>query len=199
MLTTLGAPSVRDMTDLAGAITSAARTAWWIVVVRGLLAVVLGIVALVWPGPTARVIIVLFGVWALIDGIIALVSIITGGGRSWGWLLLEGVLGIAAGIIAFRAPVTVALALVLLIAFWSIMIGVLEISGSLQVRQVPGSGWGWLLASGVVSIVFGILLFVWPDLGFATLIILIGIYALALGVVWLITAFMIRKDLKALA
>lgn len=199
MLTTLGAPSVRDMTDLAGAITSAARTAWWIVVVRGLLAVVLGIVALVWPGPTARVIIVLFGVWALVDGIIALVSIITGGGRSWGWLLLEGVLGIAAGIIAFRAPVTVALALVLLIAFWSIMIGVLEISGSLQVRQVPGSGWGWLLASGVVSIVFGILLFVWPDLGFATLIILIGIYALALGVVWLITAFMIRKDLKALA
>ncbi|MBW9207667.1 HdeD family acid-resistance protein [Mumia sp. zg.B17] len=187
------------MTDLAGAITSAARTAWWIVVVRGLLAVVLGIVALVWPGPTARVIIVLFGVWALVDGIIALVSIITGGGRSWGWLLLEGVLGIAAGIIAFRAPVTVALALVLLIAFWSIMIGVLEISGSLQVRQVPGSGWGWLLASGVVSIVFGILLFVWPDLGFATLIILIGIYALALGVVWLITAFMIRKDLKALA
>ncbi|MGH1564437.1 HdeD family acid-resistance protein [Mumia sp. DW29H23] len=186
------------MTDLAGAITSAARTAWWIVVVRGVLAIGLGIVALVWPDVTARVVIVLFGIWALADGIIALVSIVTGGGRAWGWLLLEGVLGIAAGIIAFRAPVTVALALVLVVAFWSIMIGVLEISGSLQVRQVPGSGWGWLLASGVISILFGILLFAWPDIGFKTLIVLIGIYALAIGVFWLISAFMIRKDIKAM-
>lgn len=187
------------MTELDSEITSAAKTAWWIIVVRGVVAVVLGIIALVWPDATARVIIVLFGIWALVDGIIALVSIVTGHGRSWGWLLLEGVLGIAAGIIAFRAPVTVALALVLVVAFWSIMIGVLEISGAFQLRQMPGTGWGWLLASGVVSIIFGVLLFAWPDIAFKTLIVLIGIYALAIGVFWLITAFMIRKDIKQLA
>ena len=187
------------MTDLAGAITSAAKTAWWIIVVRGLLAIALGIIALVWPDATARVIIVLFGIWALADGITSLIALVVGRGRSWGWLLLEGVLGIVAGIIAFRAPVSVALALVLVIAFWSIMIGVLEISGALQVRQVPGSGWGWLLASGAVSIVFGIMLFAWPDLGFQTLILLLGLYALAIGVFWLLTAFMIRKDVKQLA
>ncbi|WP_370617074.1 HdeD family acid-resistance protein [Mumia sp. Pv 4-285] len=186
------------MSDLTMSVTSAARTAWWIIVVRGVVAVGLGIVALVWPGPTAKVIIALFGVWALVDGIIALVSIFTHRGRSWGWLLLEGVLGVTAGIIAFRAPETVGLAIVIVIAFWSIMIGALEISGALQIREVPGSGWGWLLTAGIVSILFGIVLIAWPDIAAKTLIVLIGIYAILIGLFWLVSAFMIRKDLKQL-
>ncbi|KHL12510.1 uncharacterized membrane protein HdeD (DUF308 family) [Mumia flava] len=177
---------------------SAFKTAWWVVLLRAIIAIAFGIVALVWPDKTAQVIIVLFGIWALLDGIFALAGIFTGRGRAWGWLLLEGALGIAAGLIAFRAPEAVALALVLVVAFWSAMIGVLEISGAVRIREVPGSGWGWLLASGIFSILFAVLLFVWPDLGFTTLIVLIGIYALLMGAVWLITAIYVRKAAKEL-
>lgn len=187
------------MTDLAGTITSATRSAWWIVVLRGVIAIAFGILALVYPETTAKAIVIVFGIWALVDGVMALVSIVTGGGRAWGWLLLEGVLGIAAGIIAFREPAITVFALVLVIAFWSLMIGVLEVSGSLQLRQVPGSGWGWLLAAGIASLLFGILLIANPGIGAATLLVLIGIYALVIGVFWLISAFLFRKAVNQLA
>lgn len=185
------------MSDIVDDLSYAAKQAWGLVLLRGILALVLGIVALVWPGPTALVVIVLFGIWALADGIIALISIFTGGGRKWGWLLLEGVLGIVAGIIAFRSPLSVALALVLVAAFWAIMVGVLEISGAFQLRNVSGSGWGWVLLSGIVSVIFGILLFAWPGVGFATLIVLIGIWAVVLGITWIAAAIVLRKDAKA--
>ncbi len=187
------------MTDLAGTITSAARSVWWIIVVRGVVAIAFGVLALFYPESTAKAIVIVFGIWALADGVMALVSIVTGGGRAWGWLLLEGVLGIAAGVIAFREPAITVFALVLVIAFWSLMIGVLEISGALQLRQVPGSGWGWLLAAGIASLIFGILLIANPGIGAATVLVLIGIYAIVVGVFWLISAFMFRRGARQLA
>jgi len=166
---------------------------WWTIALRGLLAIILGIVAFVWPGITVAALVLLFGVYAIIDGVVALVAsvrLMEGHGRWWP-ALFEGICGITAGIVAFAWPGVTAVALVYLIAVWAIVTGVLEIVAALQLRRhVAGE---WMLAlGGVLSVLLGVFLFAFPVAGLVAWAWMVGAYALLFGIVMLTLGFRLR-------
>jgi uncharacterized membrane protein HdeD (DUF308 family) len=162
--------------------------------VRGVAALAFGLLALVWPEITVLALVLVFGAYALVDGLFALVAAVrgrqwAGGGR--GWLLLEGLLGVGTGIVALVWPDITALALLWVIAFWAVLTGVLEIVAAVRLRRVLDNEWLLILA-GFLSIVFGLILMIWPRLGAVGLVWLIGIYAIAFGIVLLGLALRLR-------
>jgi uncharacterized membrane protein HdeD (DUF308 family) len=153
---------------------------WWMLTVRGVLAILFGVLFLIWPGPFLLGMVLLFGAWAFADGIVALAAAVSWGRRHWGTLLLEGIAGIAAGALTFFRPGITAVALYAIIAVWSIFIGLLEIGAAIRFRKVLPQD-GWLAFAGIAQIVFGILLIALPQVGFAALAWLIGIFAIIFG------------------
>lgn len=174
-------------------LTALARN-WWVVTVRGVLAVIFGVVTIMWPGPTLLVLITLFGAYALVDGIFAVVAGIASRGENQRWwaMLLEGVAGILLGLLTFRWPGTTALVLVYFIAGWALLTGVLEIVAAIQLRQIITGEWA-LILGGIVSVIFGVLLVVAPGAGALGLTWLIGAYAVVFGLVLLILALRLRN------
>ncbi len=164
---------------------------WWAIVLRGLLGILFGIVALVWPGITLLVLVLIFGAYALIDGFVALISAFrrdeTTGQHVW--LLLEGLVGIAAGILTFLYPGMTTLVLLYIMAAWAVVTGVLEILAALRLRAHLRSEWA-LALGGLASIVFGVILFVFPAAGALAWVWLIGAYAIIFGI--LLLAFGLR-------
>jgi len=157
---------------------------WWAVTLRGALAVVFGVIALIWPDITLHALVLLYGFYALVDGLLALAALVVGGNLvrdRRGWLIVEGVAGIAAGVVAFLWPGITALVLLYLIAAWAIATGVLEVVVAIWLRrELRGE---WLLAlSGIVSVVFGVFLIVRPGEGAIAVIWLIGVFAILFGV-----------------
>jgi len=172
---------------------SAITRNWWLVALRGALAVVFGIVAFVWPGFTFEVLVLLFGAYAFVDGIIVLSFglMAAGSGGRWWPLVLGGIVGIAAGVLTFFYPGATALALVLVIGGWAIVTGVLEIAGAIRLRNLISNE--WLIAlSGLLSIVFGALVLVQPGSGALTLVYVFGSYAIIAGLAQLGLAFRLR-------
>jgi uncharacterized membrane protein HdeD (DUF308 family) len=168
---------------------------WWAVALRGALAVLFGVVALVWPGVTIIVLVTLFGAYALVDGVIALGTAVFGGSqpaRRRGWLIFEAVTGIAAGVITFVWPGITALALLMVIAAWAVITGVVEIVAAVRLRrELEGE---WLLAlSGAASIVFGLLLVIRPSAGALAVVWIIGAYAIVFGAVLITLGVRLRK------
>jgi uncharacterized membrane protein HdeD (DUF308 family) len=168
---------------------------WWVLAVRGGIAVVFGVLALAWPGLTVLALVLLFGAYAFVDGVLELYAALfnrrrTGGQRAW--LAVEGVVGVLAAIAAFMWPQITALALLYLIAAWALITGVAEISAAIRLRQeIQGE---WLLAlSGVLSILFAVLAFVFPRAGALAVIWLIATYAIVFGLVLLALALRIRR------
>lgn len=157
---------------------------WWVLLVRGLAAILFGILAFVWPGITLLVLILLFAAYALVDGVSAIALAVAGrsADRSWWEMLLVGILGVAAGVIAFMWPGVTAAALLILIAAWAIARGIFEIAAAVKLRKVLEHEW-LLIVAGVLSVLFGIALLVWPAAGALTVVWLIGIYAILFGVV----------------
>jgi uncharacterized membrane protein HdeD (DUF308 family) len=156
---------------------------WWAVLLNGVLAIAFGAMALARPGATLVVLIVLFAAFCIADGVTALIAAGAVGARErpWGHLLWAGLLSLAAGIAAFAWPGFTAVALLLLIAAWSIVRGVLEIVAAIRLRDLIDDEWRLVLA-GAVSVLFGLLLLVWPGAGVLALVWLIGIAALARGI-----------------
>jgi uncharacterized membrane protein HdeD (DUF308 family) len=165
---------------------------WWVVVLRGVLAIAFGILAFVWPGITLASLVLVFGAYALVDGIFAIVSAIRGGGQEPWWLLvLEGGVGIGIGILTLFAPGITALGLLFYIAIWAIATGVLEIAAALALRhEIEGE---WLLVlSGLASVAFGALLIARPGAGALAVLWLIAAYAIAFGVLLVLLGFKVR-------
>jgi uncharacterized membrane protein HdeD (DUF308 family) len=157
---------------------------WWMVALRGALAVAFGVIAWIWPDITVRALVLLYGFYALVDGLLALAALLAGGSlvrERRGWLIVEGVAGIAAGVIAFLWPEITALVLLYLIAAWAIATGVLEVAIAIWLRrELRGE---WLLAlGGIVSVVFGVFLIVRPGEGAVAVVWLIGLFAIVFGV-----------------
>ncbi len=156
---------------------------WWAILIRGIAAVLFGILALALPRLTLLVLVALFGAYALVDGIFAIAAVVRGFERrranSW-WLLVEGIAGIIAGLVAFFWPGITALVLLYIIAAWAIVTGILEIVQAVEMRRVIRNDW-LLILSGVASVIFGILLFLFPGAGALTVVWLIGIYAIVFG------------------
>ena len=164
---------------------------WWALLLRGIAAVLFGLVALFWPGITLYVLIIFFGAYALVDGIFAIVAGVRGvGGRRW-LLLAVGVLGVLAGLIAFFYPNITALVLLYVIAFWAILTGILEVVMAISLRREIENEWLMGL-SGVLSVVFGVLLAALPRVGLLSLVWLIGIYALIFGVALIVLSLRLR-------
>jgi uncharacterized membrane protein HdeD (DUF308 family) len=167
---------------------------WWVPVLRGVVAIIFGIMAFAYPGLTVAVLVLLFGAWVLVDGIFRIVGAI--GHRSsdpdWGWQLVIGILGIIIGFLTFHAPAVTALALVIYIAAWALMIGVTEIVVAIKLRREIKGEW-FLILMGVVSIIFAIMLLWNPLPGALALIWLIGSYAIVFGVLGIIFGFRLRS------
>jgi uncharacterized membrane protein HdeD (DUF308 family) len=164
---------------------------WWAVLLRGIAAVLFGLLAFFWPGATGFALVILFGAYAFVDGIFALVSAIRAGEAHQRWvaLLVEGIVGIIIAAITFFYPGITALALYWLIAVWAVLTGILEIVAAVQLRQMIQNEW-LLILSGVLSIAFGVLLVIYPLIGILTVIYLIGAYALIFGI--MLIGFSIR-------
>jgi uncharacterized membrane protein HdeD (DUF308 family) len=156
---------------------------WWTLVLRGLVAVVFGLVAFVWPGITLTALVFLFGAYALIDGAFAIVAGIRAPKeyKRWWVVLIEGILSVIAGVIAFTVPGITALFLLGLIAGWAIFTGVLEIIAAIQMRKYITGEWLMVL-TGVLSVVFGVLLLLNPFAGALAVVWIIGAYAIVFGV-----------------
>jgi uncharacterized membrane protein HdeD (DUF308 family) len=178
-----------------------AKQAKWSLIVRGILAIIFGILVWVWPGITLLVLIILFGIFALASGIFALAAAYQAYKKHHGWwlLVLSGVLGIIAGIIAFVWPAETALILLYIIAVWAIVTGVAEIIAAFNAERTSGDEW-LLVIGGVLSIIFGIILFIFPGVGVLALVWLIGLYAILYGIFLLVSAFSagrFQKEMRA--
>lgn len=170
---------------------------WGMLAFRGVLAILFGLVAWIWPGITLYALVLLFGAYALVDGIFAVVAAIRGtpgqtGTRSRVWLAVMGILGILLGIITLGWPGVTALILLLLIAWWAVITGILEIVAAISLRQEIEGEWVYIV-SGAISVLFGILLFVWPVSGALSVIWLIGLFSILFGISLLTAAFRLRK------
>jgi uncharacterized membrane protein HdeD (DUF308 family) len=175
-------------------VRSVAKTVWWLVLLRGALMVLFGIIALVSPGIALLTLVWVFGIYSILDGIAAVaLGIRTRGEPHWVWTIVQGVVSVLAGFVALVWPGVTALALLFLIAFWAILLGVGEIGGAFASRQRGSNAWGWTLAAGVLNILFGVLLLIWPASGILTLVWLVGIFALAGGVALILLAFRVRS------
>ncbi|HVN96235.1 MAG TPA: HdeD family acid-resistance protein [Syntrophorhabdaceae bacterium] len=167
---------------------------WWAFVVRGFFAILFGILAYTWPGITLAVLLIFFGAYVLIDGILLVIKTIAHwSGKEERWLLLlEGLLGIGIGIITFIVPGVTAIGLVLYIAVWSLATGVLEIAAAVRLRKEI-KGEAWMIVSGIVSILFAVLLMIFPGVEALGLLWLIAVYAIIFGVVLVILGFKLRR------
>jgi len=161
---------------------------WWVVLLRGIFAVLFGILAFALPGLTLTTLVLLYGIYVLVDGVTALWF---GGKARSGWLLLSGVLGVIVGIVTFIFPGITAVALLYLIAAWAIVRGVFEIVTAIQVRKIIDNEW-MLILGGLLSIVFGGVLAAKPAAGALAMVWLIGAFAFAFGVMMIVMAFRLR-------
>ncbi len=165
---------------------------WWVIGLRGLAAILFGVLAFVWPGMTLAVLVLLFGAYALVDGVLTLLAAFRGGVQHRIVMLVEGVVSVLAGLAAFVWPGLTALVLLYIIAFWAIVTGVLEIVAAIRVRRAISNELG-LVIGGVLSVVFGVVLLIAPGAGALAVIFLIGAYAVVFGIALLGLAWRLRE------
>jgi uncharacterized membrane protein HdeD (DUF308 family) len=167
---------------------------WWAVALRGAAGMIFGIITFLMPGASLAALVLLFGAYAIVDGVFNIVSALRGAGQEQPWwlLLIEGVVGIGAGVVTFALPGLTALVLVYVVAAWAILTGALEIAAAARLRsELRGE---WLLAvAGVLSVVFGVLMMVAPAAGALALVLWIGAYAFLFGALLLILGLRLRR------
>lgn len=167
---------------------------WWALALRGVFAIIFGLIALINPGLTLYALVILFGAYSLVDGVFGVAAAVRAAEthNRWGWLLVEGIAGILTGIIAFVWTGITAIVLLYLIAAWALVTGVLELLAGFRLRGHLANEW-LLLLSGAASIIFGVILIARPAAGALALLWVIGIYALIFGVLVLFLAFRLRR------
>ena len=170
---------------------------WWLFLLRGLAGIIFGIITFIAPGISLAALVLLFGAYALLDGGFALWSAIRRRGQDRWWvLLLQGILGIAAGVLTLTLPAISALALLYVIAAWALVTGALEIAAAIRLRKVIAREW-LLVLSGIASIVLGVLLALNPAAGALAVALWIGAYALVTGALLVGLSFRLRSWGKA--
>jgi uncharacterized membrane protein HdeD (DUF308 family) len=172
---------------------------WWAFVVRGIVGVLFGVLTWIVPGTALLTLVFLFGAYAIVEGAFNIAGAIrreAPGDRPRWVLLLEGIVSIIAGVVAFVIPGFTAVALLYLIAAWSLVTGILEIATAVRLRRrIKGE---WLMAlSGVLSIVFGVLLMIFPGAGALAVLFWIGAYAVVFGAMLIALGIRLRSWSRA--
>jgi|SRR5262245_13628339 len=164
-----------------------------LLIVRGVVGLVIGVIAFAWPGVTIAALVVIFGFYAFVDGVTNLILGLTRGmhGRSWA-MAVQGVVGIAAGVLTFFWPGITALALVIFIGAWAIVTGIFELVAAIRLRKVIRGEW-MLALSGIISIVFGVLVFAFPGAGAVGIAWVLGAYSAAAGIILIMLGVRLRS------
>jgi uncharacterized membrane protein HdeD (DUF308 family) len=167
---------------------------WWLLLLRGIAAIIFGILAFAWPGITLLSLVILYGAYALVDGVLSIAAAVGGGGGAtprW-WLIVVGLLGIAAGLLTFFWPQITALVLLMFIGAWALIHGVFEIIGAIRLRKEIDNEW-MLILSGALSVIFGAAMLIMPGAGALALIWVIGAYSIIFGILFVGFAFRLKK------
>lgn len=166
---------------------------WWLILLRGICAIIFGILTFAWPGLTLVTLVLLYGAFSLFDGVFSIIAAVKGGTPipRW-WLALVGVLGIGVGIVTLAWPQITGIVLLMFIAGWAIAAGVLEIIGAISLRKEIEGEW-MLIASGVLSVIFGVFVILFPGAGALSLALVIGAFAVAYGILMIGFALRLKK------
>jgi uncharacterized membrane protein HdeD (DUF308 family) len=164
------------------------------ILVRGIAAIVFGLIALFLPGTALASLVLLFAAYMLVDGVFAIVAAVRAARahERWGWFALEGVLDLAAGAASVLLPAITVVAFIVLLGVWACVTGVLLVVAAASARGREGRG--WLTLAGIVSAVWGLLLLLWPGAGAVALVIWMGAYAFVFGIVMVVTALRMRRE-----
>jgi len=170
---------------------------WWAIAVRGILGVLFGLTALFLPGATMLSLVLVFAAYAVVDGAAGILAAVRAAQRHERWMLLvwEGIVSIAAGVLAVVWPGLTAVVFVIMVAVWALMTGGLMIGAAIRLHIAHGR-W-WLVLGGIVSVLYGALLIIAPLLGALVLTWWLGAYALVFGVSLIMLAFKLRSHAKA--
>src|SRR5499433_4321504 len=167
---------------------------WWVLLLRGIAAILFGVLAFAWPGLTLVTLVLLYGAFALVDGVLSLIAAFTGSAKpvpTW-WLIVVGFLGIGAGVVTFLWPGITAVLLVMFIGAWALVHGIFEIIGAIQLRKEIDNEW-MLILGGALSVVFGLIVLISPGAGALGLIWVIGSYSIVFGILFIALALRLRK------
>ena len=172
---------------------------WWLLVLRGICAILFGVLAFTWPGMTIGALVLLFGAYALVGGILAFVAAFANSsGTPWWILVLEGLVSIAAALLTFLYPGITAVALLVLIAMWAIVTGVFELAAAIQLRKEI-EGEVWLGLAGLASVLFGVVLLARPGIGALAVVWMIGTYSILFGVLLVALGFRVKSRMTQVA
>ncbi|QOG23462.1 HdeD family acid-resistance protein [Bradyrhizobium sp. SEMIA] len=166
---------------------------WWLFNLRGIFGVLFGLTALLFPGPTMLSLVILFSAYMLFDGVAGIISAVRAMRRrdQWGFLIFEGLLNIAVGVVALLWPDLTVVAFVLLVAAWAIISGGLMMAAGFRLNISHGR-W-WLVVGGLCSLIYGALLIAMPLIGAVVLTWWMGAYALVFGISLIILSFQLRS------
>lgn len=178
---------------------SVARTTWWLLLMRGVLAVLFGLYALFSPGSALASLVFVFGFYAIVDGVSSVVLGVRNRKvqRHWGWQIADGAISVVAGIVAITLPGITTLTLLFLLGVWAIAGGAVQIFQAVWMRAQDTS-WGWLLAAGIAGVAFGIVLFLQPAATLVTIILTLGTFLVVFGVTMIVWAFQARSQARSL-
>lgn len=167
---------------------------WWSFFFRGVIAILFGLTALLLPAVTIDILIILIGAFFFADGLLSIFAAFgsKGAGTSWWISLLEGLAGILVGVLTFFWPGATLMAMILLIAFWALLTGILEIIAAIRLRKAISDEW-FLALSGAISILFGLILVISPGVGAVALVWIIGAYAIFFGMLMVFLGFKLKK------
>jgi uncharacterized membrane protein HdeD (DUF308 family) len=182
-------------TDIKGKrkMTATLSRNWWVLLVRGIAAILFGIAALIWPGLALVTLVLLFAAYAFVDGIFTIIFALQHRNQPRWWVtLIEGIIGVIAGIAAFLWPDMASFVLLNFIAFWAILTGIMEIILAIRLREEI-QGEFWMGLGGLLSILFGVLILLFPGAGALSIVWMIAAYAIVFGVILVILAFRVRS------
>jgi len=168
------------------------KALWWMVLLRGIATLGFGLLAMFWPQGTLKLLFVYFGAYLVVDGVVAIISGLVTRRTNWGWMVLLGTVEIVLGVIVVLNPSEVTSMLVIFLALWALIGGLVQVVAALRFRSAGDGSWVWLLAGGVLSLLFGIY-FVINPLALAKFVLVVaGVFAVLLGVVLIAGAFRVR-------
>ncbi|NQT29084.1 MAG: HdeD family acid-resistance protein [Candidatus Saganbacteria bacterium] len=161
---------------------------WGSLVLRGLFAIIIGVIAILWPGITLEVLVILFALFALLDGALAFVAAVE---TDWWPFILSGVISVLIGLAIFIWPAPALLIIIYVIAIWAVITGIFQIVGGIAMRKQVSGEWMMIL-SGIASLILGSILVIFPLLGTLAYIWVFGIYAVIFGVLMVGSAFQLK-------